>query len=193
MFGRKKQKTVSSNLKRVNHTPSIISEDVRLTGTLVSQGEVQLDGRIDGDIKVEHLVIGSAGVVEGIVEAKSVIVKGKVIGSINASEVKVQSGAHVHGDVFHDTLSIDAGAIIEGSLKQRFEKEDVDLISDKLKPASEAKALLEAKGYVYEEIILGQHASLTSLKAISGRETVPQVFIGGEHIGGSDDLEKYFA
>tara|TARA_B110000503_G_C6936093_1_gene324873 strand:- start:95 stop:577 length:483 start_codon:yes stop_codon:yes gene_type:complete len=146
VFGRKKQKTVSSNLKRVNHTPSIISEDVRLTGTLVSQGEVQLDGRIDGDIKVEHLVIGSAGVVEGIVEAKSVIVKGKVIGSINASEVKVQSGAHVHGDVFHDTLSIDAGAVIEGSLKQRFEKEEPELILKELKPAKEVKALLKEDG-----------------------------------------------
>ena len=58
---------------------------------------------------------------------------------------------------------------------------------------TKAKALLESKGYVYEEIILGRDASLTSLKAMSGRETVPQVFIGGEHIGGSDDLEKHFA
>jgi len=143
LFGKKKQNTNKSNLKRVNHTPSIISEDVRLTGTLTSQGEVQLDGRIDGDIKAEHLVIGSTGIVEGIVEAKSVIVKGKIIGSLNASEVKIQSSAHVHGDVFHDTLSIDAGAIIEGSLKQRFEKEEPELISNDSKPAKEVKALLD--------------------------------------------------
>jgi len=143
LFGKKKQNTNNSNLKRVNHTPSIISEDVRLTGTLTSQGEVQLDGRIDGDIKAEHLVIGSTGIVEGIVEAKSVIVKGKIIGSLNASEVKIQSSAHVHGDVFHDTLSIDAGAIIEGSLKQRFEKEEPELISNDSKPAKEVKALLD--------------------------------------------------
>ncbi|TMP12507.1 hypothetical protein CWC11_00260 [Pseudoalteromonas sp. S3178] len=143
MFGKKKQNTNNTSLKRVNHTPSIISEDVRLTGTLTSQGEVQLDGRIDGDIKAEHLVIGSTGVVEGIVEAKSVIVKGKIIGSLNASEVKIQSSAHVHGDVFHDTLSIDAGAIIEGSLKQRFEKEEPELISNDSKPAKEVKALLD--------------------------------------------------
>ncbi|GEB69519.1 MULTISPECIES: bactofilin family protein [Pseudoalteromonas] len=143
MFGKKKQNTNNTSLKRVNHTPSIISEDVRLTGTLTSQGEVQLDGRIDGDIKAEHLVIGSTGIVEGIVEAKSVIVKGKIIGSLNASEVKIQSSAHVHGDVFHDTLSIDAGAIIEGSLKQRFEKEEPELISNDSKPAKEVKALLD--------------------------------------------------
>lgn len=58
---------------------------------------------------------------------------------------------------------------------------------------AKAKALLEEKGYAYEELVLGQTASLTSLKAISGRETVPQVFIDGKHVGGSDDLEAYFA
>lgn len=58
---------------------------------------------------------------------------------------------------------------------------------------AKAKALLTEKGFSYEEIVLGQNASLTSLKAISGRETVPQVFIDGKHIGGSDDLAAYFS
>lgn len=57
---------------------------------------------------------------------------------------------------------------------------------------AKAKALLSEKGFDYEEIILGTNATFTSLKAISGRDTVPQIFIGGRHIGGSEDLEKYF-
>ncbi|MGI5309654.1 glutathione peroxidase [Rheinheimera sp. WS51] len=56
-----------------------------------------------------------------------------------------------------------------------------------------AKALLSEKGLDFEEIMMGSQASLTSLKAISGRDTVPQIFIGGKHIGGSDDLANYFA
>lgn len=56
-----------------------------------------------------------------------------------------------------------------------------------------AKALLTEKGFDYEELVLGKDATLTSLSAMSGRETVPQVFIGGKHIGGSDDLEAYFS
>lgn len=56
-----------------------------------------------------------------------------------------------------------------------------------------AKMLLTEKGFEYEEIVLGRGATLTSLKAVTGRETVPQVFIGGKHIGGNDDLEAYFA
>ncbi|GAB5380467.1 MAG: glutathione peroxidase [Aliiglaciecola sp.] len=57
---------------------------------------------------------------------------------------------------------------------------------------AKAKKLLSEKGYGYEEIVMGDGATLTSLKAVTGRETVPQVFIGGKHIGGSDDLEAYF-
>jgi glutaredoxin-like protein len=56
-----------------------------------------------------------------------------------------------------------------------------------------AKALLSEKGYQYEEIIVGKDTNLTALRAVSGRETVPQVFIGGKHIGGSDDLSAYFS
>ncbi|WP_151172379.1 glutathione peroxidase [Pseudoalteromonas ruthenica] len=57
---------------------------------------------------------------------------------------------------------------------------------------TKAKAMLSQHGLAFEEIVLGSQASLTSLKAISGRDTVPQVFIGGQHIGGSDELSLYF-
>ncbi|WP_054673614.1 glutathione peroxidase [Parasalinivibrio latis] len=58
---------------------------------------------------------------------------------------------------------------------------------------AKAKQLLIDKGLQYEEVILGKDATTVSLRAITGRATVPQVFIGGRHIGGSEDLEAYFA
>ncbi|CAM3810685.1 MULTISPECIES: bactofilin family protein [Pseudoalteromonas] len=145
MFGKKKSTVSSSSdsqLKRTNHTPSIISEDVRLTGSLISQGEVQLDGRIDGDVRVNHLVIGNTGCVEGSVIAESVIVKGKIIGSLNASKVVIERSAQVHGDVYQDTLSIDAGAIIEGNLKQRHEAETVELVTHSTESKPELASVL---------------------------------------------------
>ena len=56
-----------------------------------------------------------------------------------------------------------------------------------------AKTLLQDNGLVYEEIAIGKNVTLSSVRAVSGRGTVPQVFIGGRHIGGADDLEQYFA
>lgn len=56
-----------------------------------------------------------------------------------------------------------------------------------------AKKLLTDKGLVYEDIQLGGSITSTSVRAATGQSTVPQVFIGGKHIGGADELEAYFA
>lgn len=54
-----------------------------------------------------------------------------------------------------------------------------------------AKADLHAKGLSFEEIEVGTTLSMQGLSAISGRDTVPQVYIDGRHIGGSVELEAY--
>ena len=56
---------------------------------------------------------------------------------------------------------------------------------------TEAKNRLMQQGWSYEEIILGRDATLKSVRAITGKETVPQIFINGEYIGGSEDLQVY--
>ena len=56
-----------------------------------------------------------------------------------------------------------------------------------------AKRLLDEHGIAYEDVSLGKGVTFSTVRAISGRGTVPQVFIGGRLIGGADDLEKYFA
>ncbi len=58
---------------------------------------------------------------------------------------------------------------------------------------AKAKAMLKEHGMSYEEIIVGQDASMQSLQAVTGATTVPQVFIEGKLIGGSEALEEYFA
>ena len=56
-----------------------------------------------------------------------------------------------------------------------------------------AKSLLDERGIAYEDISLGKGVTFSTVRAVTGRGTVPQVFIGGRHIGGADELEKYFA
>ena len=53
-----------------------------------------------------------------------------------------------------------------------------------------AKRLLDRKGVAYEEIYApnGSAARADAVKRSGGRTTVPQVFIDGRHVGGSDDL-----
>ncbi|KDM90607.1 glutathione peroxidase [Photobacterium galatheae] len=56
---------------------------------------------------------------------------------------------------------------------------------------AKAKQNLIDHGLQFEEVILGKDATSVSLRAITGQSTVPQVFIGGRHIGGSEALETY--
>ena len=55
---------------------------------------------------------------------------------------------------------------------------------------SRAKALLDSKGVEYEEIdiTMGGPRRPEMIQRAGGRTTVPQIFIDGKHIGGSDDL-----
>lgn len=55
---------------------------------------------------------------------------------------------------------------------------------------SRAKRLLESKGVEYEEIDITMDGAKRQemLNRANGRHTVPQIFIGSTHVGGSDDL-----
>ena len=54
-----------------------------------------------------------------------------------------------------------------------------------------AKDMLQERGLSYEEVVLGKDATTRSLRAMTGATTVPQVFIDGKLIGGSEALADY--
>ena len=58
---------------------------------------------------------------------------------------------------------------------------------------AKAKQALQDKGIKYEEIVLGKDATTVSVRAITGKTSVPQVFIGGRYIGGREELDQYLA
>jgi glutaredoxin-like protein len=56
-----------------------------------------------------------------------------------------------------------------------------------------AKGLLHDAGISFEELLLNRDFSESTIRAVSGMATVPQVFVNGEYIGGSEDLENWLA
>lgn len=88
----------------------------------------------------------------------------------------------------------DADTMLDYVAPDAVKPEPVTLFSKPGCPhCTRAKALLTEKGFPYEELVLGQNTTFSSMKAVSGRETTPQIFIGGKHIGGADDLEVFFS
>lgn len=56
-----------------------------------------------------------------------------------------------------------------------------------------AKGLLRDAGIEFEELRLNREYTDQTLRAVAAATSVPQVFIGGEHIGGADELEKWLS
>jgi len=56
-----------------------------------------------------------------------------------------------------------------------------------------AKGMLNDANIPFEELVLNRDYKESTLRAVSGTSSVPQVFINGDYIGGSEDLEKYLA
>jgi glutaredoxin len=53
--------------------------------------------------------------------------------------------------------------------------------------------MLHDTGIQYEELVLNRDYTEATLRAVSGRSTVPQIFVNGDHIGGSEELEQYLS
>ena len=83
----------------------------------------------------------------------------------------------------------DADTMLNHINPQAQKPADISIITKPGCPfCAKAKALLTERGMRFEEITLGRDASETSVRAMTGRDSVPQVFISGEHIGGWDEL-----
>lgn len=97
--------------------PSIISADMVINGTLSSSGDIQIDGRVEGDVRSVGLVIGDKAEVHGEIFADDVTVRGKVIGRISARKVLLAATCHVEGDILHEALAVETGAFFEGNCR----------------------------------------------------------------------------
>lgn len=98
---------------------SVIGPDVRIVGDIITQGEMQIDGQVEGDITCQVLVVGEGARITGEVNADSVRVHGELTGKIHAVAVVIAKSARVVGDISHDSLEIEAGAHMEGHLLRK--------------------------------------------------------------------------
>ena len=97
--------------------PSIISADMKIVGGVASQGEIEIFGQVEGDVRASSVTIGENGAVKGKVVAESVVVRGTIEGRIHGRKVQLCTGAKVHGDIFHASLAIEPNALFEGAVK----------------------------------------------------------------------------
>lgn len=117
MFSSKSKDTAAVPQPVPPQAPSIISTDMVINGTLNSTGDIQIDGRIEGDVRSVGLVIGEKAEIHGEIYAEDVTVRGKVVGRIRARKVLLAATSHVEGDILHEAFAVESGAFFEGNCR----------------------------------------------------------------------------
>jgi cytoskeletal protein CcmA (bactofilin family) len=97
-----------------------IGKSVVIKGELSGSEDLYLDGQVEGSIalKGNSLTVGPNGQVKASVDAKGVVVQGKLEGNIQASDrVDLRKSAIVTGDISTQRISIEEGAFLKGKVE----------------------------------------------------------------------------
>ena len=109
------------NLMRDNDlegSVSVISDEITITGTVTSSGNLIINGNVDGEINCESLEIGPSGVVTGTVKAGQCLLAGKLEGKLSARIVNIASTGDLNGRLSYGKLEIETGANIALKLRK---------------------------------------------------------------------------
>lgn len=101
-----------------NGAPSLLSAGLTITGDLSTEGEMQIDGTVEGNVHAGKLTVGAEARINGDIHAREVAIRGEVHGSITANAVHLALTAKVNGDImWHQSLGVETGAYFNGQCK----------------------------------------------------------------------------
>lgn len=112
-----KNKSETKNTE-TNAVPSVISDDMNILGNIISDGYIDINGRIEGNIKCRSVTVREKGMVKGDIIADVVHVHGEVNGLIKSKSVNLHSTCRVSGVIMHESISIEDGAFVDGQCKR---------------------------------------------------------------------------
>ena len=99
-----------------NSGKNVLNADVEIKGNIKFSGELTFDGKLDGEIQTDGtLTLGDGAVVNGNINAQSVVVRGKVNGNITAKErIEIKAKAELFGDIRATKLAVEEGVTFVG-------------------------------------------------------------------------------
>ncbi|MFZ5774901.1 MAG: bactofilin family protein [Thermodesulfobacteriota bacterium] len=102
---------------------SIIGADMRVVGDITFQGKLRLDGKAEGNIRGEYLILGESGQVSGDVQVNTMVCCGRVLGNVQVKKLHMASSGFIDGKVETMDLEVESGAVLNGEIKSRSQQE----------------------------------------------------------------------
>lgn len=99
--------------------PSVIQKELVIKGEVMTDGDLEIHGVVEGDVYAKTVVVGQTSLVRGDIVAERAIVGGDAEGQITAREVKLTESARCKAEIVHERIAIEGGAEFEGSAKRQ--------------------------------------------------------------------------
>jgi cytoskeletal protein CcmA (bactofilin family) len=96
----------------------MINQRCAIVGSLTLQGDLYIEGTVDGEVWCTELQIAERGAVDGLIVAERVVVLGEFKGQIYAGELVLGAGCSVEGQIYHNKLVVEAGCFFEGKSRR---------------------------------------------------------------------------
>jgi cytoskeletal protein CcmA (bactofilin family) len=116
IFNEKKESLMPSQTPPMN---SIVGQDMTITGDLVFDSKIQVDGTIDGNLSGDCLVLSATGTVNGDIESNTIICHGKITGNVKVGELFLKKTGVINGRVETSDLSVESGGALNGEIKSK--------------------------------------------------------------------------
>ncbi len=103
-----------------------VGKSITIKGDISGDEDVLVEGKVEGkvDLPENQLTIGASGICEATVNAKTVIITGRVAGDVTGIErVEIQASGVVDGDVRAPRLVVEEGAVLNGTIAMTAKKE----------------------------------------------------------------------
>lgn len=119
--------------KNTEKLESFVGSNSHFKGDIKTKGTLRIDGIVDGNIDADWLILGEKASLKGDVQARGVIIGGKIDGNIKATEIiEIKSKGQVNGEITTTKLSVAEGGIFEGrSTMHREESKVIEIQSAK--------------------------------------------------------------
>ena len=98
---------------------SILGADLTVIGDIKTKGDVHIDGRVDGNITANGVIVGEKGTVVGKIIARSARIRGNVTGKVDAVKIELTETSSVKADLTQDQLIIANGAFFDGKCNRK--------------------------------------------------------------------------
>jgi cytoskeletal protein CcmA (bactofilin family) len=93
----------------------VVGNETIIKGEIISKGAVRIDGRFEGSIAAESVIVGQGANILGDVTSRSLLAAGKVTGNVHSAEsVEIQPKGEIYGDIYTSRLTVADGGIFEG-------------------------------------------------------------------------------